>query len=108
MKNRLLERFNEKILAVDPSIEEHKVQSYIAYRIKSGRTFIRLYPDKITMKLPFNEIKVKDREKYSFKDNSDRYPRHELPTKGPQLDQKYLGADFTGLVKKAFLWIKDK
>ena len=101
----LKRQFKKKVLAIDPSsIESHLVKSYTAYHIKEGQALIRLYPNKTTILPPFNEIGAKDRGKYGLRDNSDRYLKHELPTKGPKLKQEYLKDGFIGLIKKAFIY----
>ena len=105
LKN-LEKQFEQKVLNICPLIEKHKVKSYIAYRIKGGRTFIRLYPNKVTMALSFEKIQSKYRKEYNLKNNSERHPRHELQTKAPQLCQKYLKTDFMKLVGRAFLQVK--
>ena len=115
MKN-LKEQFEKKVLNIDNSIEKHEVTSYTAYHYcKRGETkqqaFIRLYPGKITMALPFDEIKEAHKNEFKFQDNTYRYPRHELQTKClplSQLSQKCLSRDFIKLVRKAFLNIKSK
>ena len=109
----LQEQFTKKVLAIDSLIEKHEVDSYTAYRIKEGQgkreqTFFRIYPSKITMFLPYDEIKTTKRQKYNLTDNRDRHPRHELLVKGPPLNQKYIEQDFIDLVKKAFKYTKDK
>ena len=110
----LQKQFTKKVLAIDDSlIEKHKVDSYTAYHIKGrqekrGQAFFRIYPSKITMLLPYDEIKTTQRQKYNLTDNRDRHPRHELPVKAPPLNQKYIEQDFIDLVKKAFIYTKDK
>ena len=103
-------QLEQKILSIHSSIESHQVESYKAYRIKRGkrgRTFFRLYQDKITIKLDFNDIPKKIGDKYCLKDNHARYPRHELPVKGSKLNlEKYLELDFINLLRKAFNTIR--
>ena len=104
----LKKQFTDKVLAIDSSIKKHEVKSYTAYRIERRQAFFRIYPNKITILLPYNEITKKEKSRYGLKDNSDRYPRHELQVKGPFLNQKYIEQNFIGLVKKAFIYTRDK
>ncbi len=100
---KLEKHFEKKVLNINSLVERHEVKSYTAYRIKKGLTFVRLYPDKITLGLPFKYIQEENFiKKYNLQDNSDRSPRHELQTKGSPFSQKYLDPDFLKLVKRVF------
>ena len=106
----LEKQFEEKTLAIigRGSIRINQVKSYAAYHIRGGQAFIRLYPNKITIALPFSRIPKNIIKRYNLQDNSNRYPRHELMTKGPPLSSTMLAFDFIKLVKEAFLWIKNR
>lgn len=102
------EKFKDKVLKIHCSIEEHTPKSYTSYRIKEGRAFLRLHPKKITLRLPFKNISSEDKDDFCLKDNSKRYPRHELQTKGPKLNEKYLDDRFIKIVKAAFEYSKNE
>lgn len=113
--NSLAKEFEKKVLAIDNSIEKHQVKSYTAYKVKDtsqkrGLQFIRLYPSKTNINLPFNKIDKKSKKDFDLKDNEHR-AGHEFPTKAPSLKNLstlLLEKKFKDIVKDAFQHTRNK
>lgn len=106
IKIRIINDFKKQILNMDRSIQASICKSYLAFHIKKGLTFIRIYPKKTTFRLPFEKISARDKKFFNIRDNSRRYPRHELQTKTTTLKEKHLSPRFMKVMKRAFEFSK--